>query len=334
MRGAWRGSATVLMAILLGASLGAQAGADDEPSAPVLMPNQGPYARPVLDPVARVTAFDAELWAWTEGTRTSTVALPEADWDRVLLRFHSWPNGANGDPWDRLFTVRIEDVEVMRGVTTRGDFEVRDDITEYAALLAGTTARIGVHLSSWEGSGVFATVDLLFHHEATSLAGDAPADQVVRAFTHRGLGSHASTAVAFPDAPPAAATIELFTTGHGQDGEFWYLNALGEPEPPRFQVYVDGTHVGTVHAMPYVYALLGFCCTPTSWLINQHLWWSAHQVLNEAGVYTGVGIVPSYRAELPAQLLPLLAGERSVEIVKETHGGHWPTSVTFLLEQG
>jgi hypothetical protein len=314
----------VLVALLLALPITNAGVLDDR--GPVLVPNQGPYVRPVTEPVASVVVFEAEHWAWTEAIRTRTVAL------RVILRFHSWPNGANGDPWDRLFAVHVEGVEVMRGVTTRGDFTVRDDITEYAVLLSGATARIGVHLSSWANDGLFTTVELLFYHEPTSLVGDQPASTIVAAYTHAGMGGERVTTVTFPAAAPGSATIELFTTGHTQDGEFWYLNALSDPTPPRFKVFIDGTHVGTVHAMPYIYPFIGFCCSSVSWLLNQHLWWSAHQVLSEAGVYTGSGIIPSYRAELPADLLPLLSGERTVMLVKENHRGYWPTSVTFLMD--
>ncbi len=305
-------------------------------SGPVLVPEQGPDTPPVTQPVATVSAFEEELWRFTAGTRTSTVELEDVQWNRVFLRFHSWPNHPGGDPWDRLFRAAIDGVQVLHGTTTRGDFEITEDLTEYASLFDGTAVNVSVYLDSWVGAGIFVSADLLFYQEPTAAAGDARAEAVRSAFTFRGVsGTSTHTAsLDFGDAPVERATIELFTSGHTQDGEFWYLSALGEPEPPRFKVYIDDEHVGTVHAMPYVYALLGFDGSPTAWLINQHLWWSGHQVLDQAGVYTGVAIIPPYRAELPDGLLPLLTGDRTVTLVKETHGGHWPTSVNFLIEHG
>lgn len=308
----------------------------DEQGGPVLVPEQGPDTPPVTEPVSRVTAFEEELWRFTAGTRTNRVDVEDAAWNRVFLRFHSWPNHPDGDPWDRLFRVAVEGTQVLHGTTTRGDFEITEDLTEYATLFSGDVVDVSVYLDSWVGAGIFVSAELLFYQEPTAVIGDSPVDEIRSAFTFRGVSgtSTHTTTTTFGDEPPERAIIEVFTSGHTQDGEFWYLNALGEPEPPRFQVYVDDAHVGTVHAMPYVYALLGFDGSPTAWLINQHLWWSGHQVLDQAGVYTGVANIPPYRAELPDGLLPLLTGDRTVTLVKETHGGSWPTSVNFLMDHG
>lgn len=303
----------------------------------ILVPAQGPEVPPTTDPVASVHAVDAVLWQWSGATRAYTVPVPTEDWNRVFLTFHSWPNHPGGDPWDRLFMVAIDDAEVLHGTTPRGDFTISEDVTEYASIIRDeATMTIRVSLSSWAGAGLFADVTLDFYNDpATAPAGDQAFDTVVSPFRFAGVNGRGpvtrTTTVTFPADAPSSAVVELFTSGHGADGEFWYQDTRLR-DVPRFHILVDGEVVGEVEAMPYVYALLGFDGSELSWTINQHAWWSLHAVLDVVGVHHGVGEIPAYRAVVPDDLLPLLSGERTVEVVRENHNGNWPTSVSFLMD--
>jgi hypothetical protein len=263
----------------------------------------------------------------------------------LFLYYRSHPNHPGGDPWDRTFAVFLGGVrdaqgawierpsEVLHGTTTRGDFDITEDVTEYASILRDKTRlNVSFHIDSWVGNGIMTTVRLDFFDDPTAPAGDHEYDEVVSPFRFTGVGRAPGVTqrVTFPDVPPSRATLELFTSGHGPDGEFWWMT--GNAQPPRFAIFVDGERVGTVHAMPYIYALLGFDGDQLAWTINQHAWWSVHLVLDRLGVHHGVGEIPSYRAEMPAEMLPLLTGDRDVRVVRENHGGSWPTSVNFLLD--
>lgn len=312
-------------------------------SEPVLLvPANGPEVPAVSDPVAVLTPFVEEVWVWSGATRTHTVQVPDVDFDRAFMVWESDPVDGNGDPWDRLGMVALQGTEVLRTITPRAHYDITEDITEYASLIRpGEPLDVSVSLSSWAEAGLWASVTiLLYADEPTVAAGDARADTVVSPFRFTGVNGNARTGpdvlrsatVTFPASAPSAAVLELFTSGHGGDGEFWYLWVDEDQSLPTFEVLVDGVKVGEVQAMPYVYAFLGFCCG-NLWndYVHTAMWWSAHLALDRAGVNTGNGEVPAYRAELPADVLPLLTGEQDVVVQRTTHGGTWPTSVSFLL---
>ncbi len=296
---------------------------------PTLVPNQGPDVPGAGFPVATIEAINHHF-AWGSYTHRVTVDAPDVTWTRAILEFHSYPHNPGGDPWDRTFIVGVQNTEVLHGTTTRGDFTLTEDITNYASLMRGDTFDVWVQSDSWVPAGHVAEITLAFFDEPVPSVVRPEYDRVVSPITKRGLGGPGSQAVATVDfgTAPASATIEFFTSGHGQQGEFWYQYGL---TPPQFTIYVDEVPVGKVVALPYVYALLGFCCGAQSEAINQYAWWSGHQVLDAAGVHHGVGEIPSYRAELPADLAAMLSGEREVKVVKHNHGGSWPTSVNFLM---
>ena len=282
--------------------------------------------------ISTVVAIPDERWSFTAGDRTRTIEVPtptgQPGWDRIIVVYHSWPEG---DPWDRTFSVKVDDVEVLRGTTPRAEFTVRRDITEYSSLLPpGEQVTISAGLDSWVGA-LHASVSLEFIKE--EIPPVHPPAQTAVMGVRGALGGNGSTIqrdVVFPDDAPSSATIDVYLSGHGQAGEFWYLHG----GPPDFNVYADGSHIATLTAMPYVYALLGFEGGNNS--VHPLMWWTAQKAMDQAGVHTGDGEIPPYRAELDAADLSLLRGARTIKVVEtrtkiDGEGEFWPISVQFLL---
>lgn len=305
---------------------------------PIGLPPQGPDVPALTAPVAVVTTHDRVVFSFTEGGSALPLAVPSMPWNRVVLEFTGTPIG---DPWDRLFSVSIGSVEVLRGTSPRTEFTVKSDITEYASLLRpGSLVPIHVLFSTYVGAQQ-ATVRFAFYDDPTGLAMDR-ADNVLGALRWQYLGGNGDrrvAAVAFPVAAPSSAIVELTLTGHGNE-EFWFGSFfLTQPQnlPRTFHIRVDGIEVAQVKALPYTYAFLGFAqgngqMGPTQQLIHTAMWWTAQQGLDVAGVHAGVGQIPAYRAQVNPEHLALLQGARSVEVQQENGRGFWVTSLSFLLD--
>lgn len=322
-----RGPVVVLFAslLLVPVLLAPLAGA----SPAVLLPPQGPDVPTTGAPVATVVAFDNETYSFTEGVRTRTVSVPAGPWDRVVVVFRGIPGG---DPWDRFFGVGIGGAEVLRGTTPRADFTVRKDVTEFAGLLPpGGTAQVNLFYGSYVGAPRL-TVKLEFHDDPeTAGLVKPPADHVLRPFAWNYFGGHGATlqsTVAFPAAVPSRASVELSLTGHG-GAEFWYQS---NPVPRVFHVYVGDVEIARAYTLPYTYAFLGFCCG-TITVVHVVMWWTGQQALDVVGVHGGVGEIPPYRAEVPAEHLHLLAGNQTVRVVQEGPTGYWVTGLNLLLHE-
>ena len=301
---------------------------------------QGPDVEPATPADATVTVLDRAVFSF--GLKPPTLArsvtrrLPppakKAGWDRVILELTDVPSA--DEPWDRVFSVAVGSVELLRGTTPRAAMTVRKDVTEYLPLLGrGGLARFTTSVGTYVGSHEV-SVRLEFYDGERRIT--EPAAQVVGAFSNAGVEPEHEevsrhTAVAktrFPAAAPKSATVELTTTGHLQGGEFWYLPDRGSTTPPVLHLLVDGTEIATAHAAPYVYALVGF--EGQNGTVHPAVWWTGQKELDTLGVHTGVGEIPPYRAELPAASLALLKGTRKVEVRVEGKG-LWITSVTFLF---
>lgn len=296
---------------------------------------EGPDVPTTAEPDAVVTAVPDERWSFTAGDRTRAIEVPVPPaqpgeplaWDRIEVVYRSWPEG---DPWDRTFSVKVDDVEVLRGTTPRADFTIRRDITEYASLLPpGEQVAISAGLDSWVGA-LHASVKLEFYEDQPAIH---PALQTAVVGARGALGGNGSSVqrlVQFPDEAPDRAIVDVYLSGHAAAGEFWYLNG----GPPDFNVFADGTQIATLTAMPYVYALLGFEGGNNS--LHPLMWWTAQKAADQAGVHTGDGEIPPYRAELDAADLALLRGARTIKVVEQTRQvlagpEYWPISVQFLL---
>ena len=127
---------------------------------------------------------------------------------------------------------------------------------------------------------------------------------------------------------PGSVRLELYTSGHSQTGEFWWMEA--DPGAlPQFAITVDGETVGEVTALPYVYALLGFNGLVGE-VLHPLLWWTVPQLLDLAGVRGGIGEIPPYVIDVAPEQLKLFTGARNV-VVQQTSGSpYWVTSLTAL----
>lgn len=302
-------------------------------AAPVLLPQQADPDVPAASaPVAVVQVFDEEKWQFTEGQRTRTLLVPDVDFDRVLL---VWESRQVNEPWDRRFGVAIDGVEVLRGTTPRAWFNVTKDVTEYGALLPrGAEVPVSMHLGTWVAGHILASVRFEFYQaEPTALVAPAAFDVVedVAMWSYLSGGASVARDVTFGETAPSRVVLQVHTSGHGQEGEFWWMET--PPAVATFRVVVDGEDVGTLTAMPYVYALIGFSPSfVTDQVVHPVMWWSAFRAADVAGAHVGVGEVPAYRAEVDASQLHLFTGARRVEIVQDTGAGSWVTSASILVD--
>ncbi len=336
----------VVLAAFLAALAGLPLAATAAPAPPMpgapMPPDEGPTL-PATTATTVVTVYQNDVWSYTEGARRYAFAVPSGEWSRVVLQFTIEPAG---DPWDRLFGVAVAGVEVLRGTTPRVPMTIRQDVTRYAALMpAGATVDTLTMLGTWVGA-LRATLRVEFYGpaEPTAAAVEGAHERVVGAFLwngHCANGARLARAVEFPASPPSSAIVELTTTGHGGQlfipppgpsnswsEEFWYAHS---PRLRTFHVLVDGIEVGEAVAMPYAYALAGFS-EGGGGSTNTLVWWTAQRALNLAGVHTGAGEIPPYRIALPPTVLPLLTGQRTVELYAENGACVWISSVAFLLD--
>lgn len=307
---------------------------------PLGVPQEGPDVPTATPPDVVVVAFEDEYWHNTEGPRTHFIKVPlpptgpGTGWDRIILNYRQYPSQdpAQQDPWDRLCSAGIAGVEVLRCTTPRTDFTLRKDVTEFARLLPlGQLVGIIANTGSYDQpqfyqGGQWVTLWLEFYNtEPTKALVPSPAT-VVPGWYHRHMcanGVPLAATVAFPTQAPSSAIVEVTLSGHGSE-EFW-----GTLDPRAFRLYVDGQELAQVVTFPYKYANYGYYGAA----YTQHPleWWTLHQALDIAGVHTGVGEIPPYRAPVLPEHLALLAGNRTVELVGENGRCYWPASVSFLL---
>jgi hypothetical protein len=295
-------------------------------------------------PAATVELFTAERFSFTEGDRYRTVTMPNIEPDRIVLTVTGRPSP--GEPWDRILGISLGGVELLRATTPRTTFTLRRDVTRYAAAFPpGATVDAGILSGSWIGGQWWeydAHIDL-YVDEPTAALVEPAADGVTPSHRWARLscaGDTITRSVTFGADAPSSAELEITISGHGQDGEFWYIN--GGRRPRIFHVLVDGVEVGQAVAMPWVYALAGFDGNVND-SVHYVVWWTAFQALDILGVHGGVGEVPSYRAAIDAEHLPLLTGTRAVSIVQENgvarssngkclSDANWVTSASFVSQ--
>jgi hypothetical protein len=324
----------LVAALSLGSALPLGQAVVPNPAPALALPQEGPDV-PVasLAPTAVVTVTQDEGWYFTAGVRPRWVdipASPTGHWDRIILVYRERPVGS--EPWDRTFSFYVNGSEVLRGTTPRTDFTVRKDITAWASQFPpGGQAFVGPSTDSWCcGGGQVVTTKLeLYADEPTRLLVDQPADHVVAPWYEAGLceNGRLTRTVTFPDAAPSGATVEFYLSGHGHE-EFWWLEDASLVH--NFHLLVDGHEVAWTTVLPYTYAFIGFYGGEYS--LHPLMWWTAQQALDVAGVHTGVGEIPAYRAGILLDDLGWLRGTHTVEVVPEyVEQCVWVTSVNFLL---
>ncbi len=295
---------------------------------------------------AIVTAFDRERFVFTEDVRFRTMVVPPLPraapagtlWDRVELVFD---NVQPGDPFDRVFGVSVNGVELMRGTTPRTPFVMRRDVSKLSTLFKpGSTVTVGLMDGTYLGEQQ-PTVRFEFYDGEITGARQAKARRVVPIQSFKSLNGNLCrllTRVNFGAGLPANAQIDLFLSGHSSE-EFWYgptVNANNEATPRVFHVLIDGKGVGKVVGMPYVYALAGLDGS-TGDTLHPILWWTLQNALDRIGLHTGVGEIPAYRIVVKPAMLYLLNGTHDVEIVQENGPddagiGRWITSVRAVMD--
>lgn len=285
-------------------------------------PEMGPDVPTSTEPIATVVAFENEMWAWTAGERTHSFVVPEG-WNRVVMEYNQRPDG---DPWDRLFVVLFDRVEVLRGTTPRTDFTVTKDVTRYASLLPqGGEGRVTVDTSAWEIGPQFVTLTLRFYNDPTSAVVEHR-DQAVSGYANRGLckDSVITQSVSFGASHKTSGVLEFSATGHGSEEEQFFSR--------HFDILVGGHPFASVYVFPYTYAIVGFYGGNDA----QHpvMWWSAQRAADVVGVHTGPGEIPPYRLTLDAAQIDLMQGDKTVEVrAVSVYNCVWVTSLSFLLDE-
>ena len=179
--------------------------------------------------------------------------------------------------------------------------------------------------------------------EPTAIAARAPGEVFPVALWGGldGNGAAITTDLTLPDTAPLSAELELTITGH-EIAEFWFQNGW---QPRIFRVFADGVQIAEARSMPYVYALAGFgegdpyqtCAGPRTGMLGDTvhpvMWWTGQRALDAAGIHLGVGEIPPYRAIVEPELLPLLAGARTIEIRQVGPSATWVTSLSLLLHR-
>ena len=310
-----------------------------------------PDVAPETEPDAVVTPFQDENFTFTEAVRHRTMTVPEVPakkphpqgkkryWDRIILVLD---NRQPGDPFDRVFGISAGGVELLRGTTPRVDFTMLKDVTELSHLFVpGEPIDVGLLQGTYLGSQI-ATVRFEFYADEPTAANFPSAKTVtpvVEFRTLNGDGCSVASKVDFGPKAPSSAVVDLTISGHSSE-EFWWCaacNSNNEIDPRQFHVYVDGEELGKVVSLPYVYALAGFNPNPdgTQHPAHEPVWWTAQKEMDKAGVHTGVGEIPPFRVEVPADKLGLLKGARELRVVQENGPelagiGRWITSVRVL----
>jgi hypothetical protein len=299
---------------------------------------EGPDQEPSTQAAAVVSIHERSMFSFSIKPaalkRTVTRQLPKAPpggWDRVMLQFLDEPT--EDEPWDRVFSVAVGNVELLRGTTPRTAMKVRKDVTEYLSLLGPGRRTFTTEVATYTG-GHQVSVRLEFYKgESTRFARHRAVVGGLRAVGIEPDHADATrrTAKGRVTVPRGitSAELEVTTSGHLQGGEFWYLPPDGSVTPPVLHVLLDGQEVATAHAMPYVYALAGL--EGGNKTVHPVLWWTAQQYLDKAGVHTGVGEIPPYRVSLPADVVSRLRGTHRVQVSVEGRG-LWITSLSLLLD--
>lgn len=299
----------------------------------------------------RVPVLDEVLIPWGAPGAGADVAFPEGTYNKAELVLFDHPDG---DAFDRLLTVEVDGVEMMRVITPRVDYAVRWDVTPYLSLLSGGTHRVYVREESYLGRGHVVTLDVVLHtakKTPPSVASviEAPYNYVPLGPRSGGgcagnlgdvnLNYNAHIDEARPVTIPASggklksATFYGYLTAHGCE-EFWYSNL--RPSPIRkVTLGLGGETFADFVPTPYVYAFIGGDPNDPTWnAIDSVAWNTAQPVLGEHGVHTGEGVIPPYVFDVTDLVRDLGPGTHDLSIRVENGNGVWFFSGQVLLAFG
>ena len=315
------------------------------------LPSTRPEPEPDGKKTVRVTALDDVLIPWGAPGAGADVTFPEGTYDRAEIVLHDHPDG---DAFDRLLTVEVDGVEMLRVITPRVDYTTRWDVTPYLSLLSGGTHRVFVHEESYLGRGHVVSVDFLLHKGKRTPP--SVADAIAAPFNYAHLwprtgggcaGNVGDVNPAYaahvdesrPFTVPAAgeplrsATFYGYLTPHGCE-EFWYSNLRPSPVR-RITLAVDGQTFADFVPTPYVYAFVGGDPNDPTWnAVDTAAWNTAQPVLADNGVYTGSGVVPPYTFDVTEQVSGLAPGTHDLSIRVENGNGVWVFSGQVLMAFG
>jgi hypothetical protein len=291
------------------------------------------------DGVVEVKAIDGALIHFAE-TASASVDFPAGSWSKVEVVFRGKPIG---DPWDRLFGVLVDGVEVLHGTTPRTDFTVARAITQYAPALSGARA-VTAHLGTYVGEGQRVWVTFRFTPGAPpagnttsidapwgwSILSPPPVEPAPPPHLPDAPGIHSSKTIVAPSsaAAPSHVTFVAYLTGHNKDEDF-FLNANPSPLRP-FHLLLDGREIASGQAFPYTYAFVGSTGGEDN-MQHQLMWWTAQRALNEQLHSTGVGAITPYTFDVTAPLAALAPGSsHTLAFVIDGGDDYWVFSGQLL----
>lgn len=323
---------------------------------------EGPDIEPWTSPIAVIDVIHDARWSCSETPAVREFTVPTAPdgngWDRIILQVESIQTG---DPWDRLLVAGVNGTELLRATTPRTRMTLRKDVTQYSDVMPeGEIIEGFLTIGSYVGS-IEGRMRLEFYDaEPTADYIAGAAGRVISPMLTKRLVRNpsnsptATTAVNFGPEAPTKATFDLTTSGHGSE-EFWFqygalvsLTTMQTQRTRVFHIAVDGVEVGTVTAMPYLYALLGLgndnantaCNGPGNSadgdLLHPYMWWTVQREMDRAGLHIVSGEIPQYRLVVDdPEMLELMKGNKDVTVSLENMpfgSGVWITSLSMLLD--
>jgi len=202
-----------------------------------------------LPPPTEVLIFQDEMVSKSQKTITTSVTIPEGDWQKIEYSFYA---DAVSDVWDRIVLSALgeedakEIVEFDRGVTDWGyDVKWTRDITGFYALLTGEVT-VSTYISTYVENGWEVTSKFLLYpgDEADHPKAIIPIlyNEIMQVWPDEGIDTSSLTrTIEFPGSMDALK-FQVYATGHSPTG-----SGSEEFGPARtIRVFIDGEEMGSV----------------------------------------------------------------------------------------
>jgi Peptide N-acetyl-beta-D-glucosaminyl asparaginase amidase A len=195
------------------------------------------------------------------GTLTPPAGCP-GPWAKVVMTMSAYVD--NGVQFDRLGDVMLGDTELLHLTTPEGTdatntWEVKRDVTQYAALLAGDQPiyfQLGNQTDSTYTGLFHGTLKFTYYETAPGTPAGEHADAVL-SLPLRNLGSPRDRLAGSLVFPSNAVSLraELFTSGHGGcEEDWWYDPFVCAGVPYReIAIYIDGRLGGVAPVYPALF---------------------------------------------------------------------------------